>query len=485
MTASLPPPSLSPFALEGEYIIPILNNIRTRPISWTSFTKAGYMTPENASALKDLTSLHHQEESKIRGKAIAANPQLYARVLIESLDRLVGSKGLKVDSETDLFSILLTILYDGVSTPAAAPFNAALINSYKEKSLSILETLLDKFEVDFDNEENQIIAIITAYLLTNIITTSWTEFEPTVSVPLVEKLFSFVHNKLIVDNNDKVQLKFIALQLLKELISVKEFKIVYIKSSEFAQRYASVLELLKNNGKLDLQMRYLTIYYLWVLTFEEEPVKLLLETPAHATIIPVLFQIANDAVKEKVVRLSIAVLLNILRATSNSSLVVKKYLLLNGLNIVQNLMARKWSDDDLRADLDDLHATLSDSVKSLTTFDEYENELSTKVLHWSPCHKDQEFWLDNIDKFKENSWKILRQLIELLTTDPGSEKQLYLNQAVVCHDIAMIMKLAPEVSKVLASTGAKTKIMTLMNSPDSNVKFEALRTTQLLVANLL
>lgn len=482
MTTSLPPPPLSPFALEGEYIIPILNNIRTRPISWTSFTKAGYLTPENASALKDLTSLHHQEESKVRGKAIAGDPQLYAKVLIESLDLLVNSNGLKVDGETDLFSILLTLLYDGISTPAAGPFTSALITTYKDKSINIIGTLLKKFQADFENEENQIIAIIAAYILTVILTTAWESIDHSVSHPLVENLFAFVHDKLLANDT---QLKFIALQLLKELLSIKEFKILYIKSSDFETHYASVLELLKNNGKLDLQMRYLTIYYLWVLTFEKEPVKLLLETPAHANIIPILFQIANDAVKEKVVRLSIAVLLNILRATSNSPQVVKKYLLLNGLNIMQNLLARKWSDEDLRLDLEDLHATLADSVKSLTTFDEYENELSTKVLHWSPCHKNQEFWLDNVDKFKENNWKIVRQLTDLLTADPGSEKQLYLNQAVVCHDIAMIMKLSPEVSKVLASTGAKTKIMTLMNSPDSNVKFEALRTTQLLVANLL
>lgn len=477
MTESLSPPLLSPFSLEGEYIVPILNNIRTRPISWTSFTKAGYLAPEHAITLKDITSLHNQEEPKVRGTAIAENPELYAKVLVECLDNLIDLN-LKLNEETDLFNILLTIIYDGLSTSTAASFNAQLQKEYNAKLLSILKTLLDKFQTGFDKDDNQVISILSAYLII-ILTTTWKTRDDN----LINYTETFIHTKLI-DSTD-YQLKFIGLQLLKELLSVKPFKMSYIKNESFEPRYTAVLNILKNDNRIDLQMRYLTIYYLWILTFERKPVNVLLNTPKHATIIPTLFKIANDAVKEKIVRLSIAVLINILNSATNITPVIKKYLLLNGLNIVKNLIQRKWSDQDLKGDLDLLFETLNNSIKSLTTFDEYENEIDSKILHWSPCHKNQEFWFDNIEKFKENNWKLVRSLINLFTLDSVDEKQLFLNQAVVCYDLAMIIKLAPEVSKVLSDIGAKTKIMTLMNSPDSNVKFEALRTTQLLVANLL
>lgn len=153
------------------------------------------------------------------------------------------------------------------------------------------------------------------------------------------------------------------------------------------------------------------------------------------------------------------------------------------------MIERKWSDNELKDDLNTLYDLLNDSIKSLTNFDEYENEIKTKHLLWSPCHKNSEFWYDNIDKFKENNWKLLKSLIALLSDDNSAPdanvNQLYINQSIICYDLSMLIKVAPEVVKVINSLGTKTKIMTLMNSPNSNVKFEALRTTQLLVANSL
>ena len=45
-----------------------------------------------------------------------------------------------------------------------------------------------------------------------------------------------------------------------------------------------------------------------------------------------------------------------------------------------------------------------------------------------------------------------------------------------------MIKQAPETARALDKIGGKAIIMNLMNSPNSNVKYEALRTTQQLVA---
>ena len=103
-------------------------------------------------------------------------------------------------------------------------------------------------------------------------------------------------------------------------------------------------------------------------------------------------------------------------------------------------------------------------------------------LIWSPCHKNLNFWIDNLSKFKENNFKILKKLLLLIESDTLSNDDKFQNQSIVCYDISMLIKTDNSMLDKILQLGFKNKIMALMNSPNANVKFEALKTLQLLVS---
>lgn len=270
---------------------------------------------------------------------------------------------------------------------------------------------------------------------------------------------------------------FFAVQLLKELVCIAEFR-----ESIVLNNFDWICDLLINSSSKGLQYKYNVIFSIWTCLFIKRANLLFIK---KANSVETLFSMAKDGVKEKVIRLAIASLVNLIKFTDDKVTLIKRYLINNGPEILLALSERKWSDDELKNDLTELLEILNDGEFSLTTFDEFENEVKIGKLSWSPVHKSQEFWIDNASKFKENGWKCLKELVLLLDNKTSDISKLYTNQLIVCHDLGMLIDVLPEVVKVLADWGVKTKIMTLMSSPDGKVKYQALKTTQLLVTKSL
>ncbi|ODV61526.1 H(+)-transporting V1 sector ATPase subunit H [Ascoidea rubescens DSM 1968] len=254
----------------------------------------------------------------------------------------------------------------------------------------------------------------------------------------------------------------------------------------------------------DLQTQYKALLSLWLLSFNPSyAVDLVLN---NKNLLKTLITISNDSIKEKIVRLSISILLNFINTTNdlnnnytNKPLIAKKkkitkILLLNdSLPIITNLNQRKWSDEELIDDLNNLLEILNNSYQNLTTFDEYIIELDSMEFNWSPPHKNKEFWINYINNFKLNDWKLFKRLMNLFNStlsnliiyNNDSEKLKTLNKtlAVICNDISNVINLLPESMVILNNLGSKQKIMSLMNSSDINLRYEALKTTQVLVAH--
>lgn len=119
----------------------------------------------------------------------------------------------------------------------------------------------------------------------------------------------------------------------------------------------------------------------------------------------------------------------------------------------------------------------------MTTFDEYKAELDSKHLRWSPPHRLETFWKEHAEKFKEHDWKVLKQLANIIASnnDEGGVDPVVL--AVALNDISHIITEFPEAVKVIERLGIKVNIMELMNHPNAEVKYEALKTTQNFIAH--
>lgn len=143
--------------------------------------------------------------------------------------------------------------------------------------------------------------------------------------------------------------------------------------------------------------------------------------------IPLLTDLARNAVKEKVIRVVVATFRNLVvkaPAANLAAMLVAKL-----LPFVQSLASRKWSDEEIKEDIDFLVDELKQSFEGLTyvsssprrgrpsanlglsesrTYDEYISELESGQLSWSPPHKNDDFWRENAGKLNDKDRKQLK-----------------------------------------------------------------------------
>jgi len=223
------------------------------------------------------------------------------------------------------------------------------------------------------------------------------------------------------------------------------------------------------------QLQYNIGFAFWLLSFESNFAEEVNKT--YGDLIPMLVELARNAVKEKVVRVVLATFKNLVIASPSHNL--PALLLAKASPYMQQLQqSRKWSDEDLREDVDFLQDELKRAKQRLTTYDEYSSELESGQLTWSPPHEDAEFWRENAPKLNNKNSEQLKSLINLLNT---SKDPVIL--AIVLNDIGQYVKFYDNGKKNVESLGGKAKAMELLTHPDADVKFRALLTVQRLISH--
>ncbi len=275
-----------------------------------------------------------------------------------------------------------------------------------------------------------------------------------------------------------VDLQEIGIQSLRTILSVKSYRSSFWSKNDVL--LPPVISILKNH-KGGLQLQYHTLLVIWVETFESLPASELFK---KYDLSQLYLQIIKNSVKEKIIRVAIATLVNITSITDPKFKRSKKFninslLVSSALPLINFLLERKWSDDELIEDLQTLSETLQNASDSMTTFDQYLSELETGKLRSSPPHSSEQFWKLNISKFKEGDWKYLKELGSLISSKDSDKTTL----SIGCSDIAKIIDELPESVVILQKIGVKTKIMELMHHGDSEVRYEALKSTQTFISH--
>ncbi|THH31773.1 hypothetical protein EUX98_g2445 [Antrodiella citrinella] len=234
---------------------------------------------------------------------------------------------------------------------------------------------------------------------------------------------------------------------------------------------SGLVEILKQNA--GPQMSYQVAFCFWLLTFEGEVSE---QINKRFDIIPLLTNVAQTAVKEKVIRVIVATFRNLVSKAPSANL--PAMLVAQLLPFVKNLSARKWSDEDIVDDVIYLKDELNARFESLTTYDEYTSELTSGHLSWTPVHDSELFWKENVTKLNNRDYEQLKTLIRLL-----KESQDVVVLAVAAHDIGQYVKHYERGKKVLDDLGAKTRVMELMTHKDTDVRYQALLSVQRLVSH--
>jgi len=228
--------------------------------------------------------------------------------------------------------------------------------------------------------------------------------------------------------------------------------------------------LVKNKGK-NVQLLYQTIYCLWLLSYS----RTVSEQMNDTKVIPNLVEVLKTATKEKVVRMTLATLRNLLDKSTNNEMMIDCGI----VRPLENLQQNKWADEDIIEDLKVIHETLQKNITILSSFDVYKKEILSGNLEWSTVHRSEKFWRENSHRLEEDNHKLLLVLKELLTS---SANPLVLS--VACFDIGEFARFHPRGKIIIGQTGIKIPLMKLMEDKDQDVRKNALMAVQkLMVTN--
>jgi hypothetical protein len=78
------------------------------------------------------------------------------------------------------------------------------------------------------------------------------------------------------------------------------------------------------------------------------------------------------------------------------------------VRVLDNLSQRKkWGDADLEENIETLSTALRENIADMSSFDVYKAEITSGELDWTPVHRTEKFWRDNINRFSENDNEVL------------------------------------------------------------------------------
>ena len=221
-------------------------------------------------------------------------------------------------------------------------------------------------------------------------------------------------------------------------------------------------------------------------------------------IIPILGDILNDAVKDKVTRIILAVFRNMIEKPEDASMIKENCVAMVQAKVLKQLsilQQHKFDDEDIMADIEFLNEKLLASIQDLSSFDEYSTEVKSGRLEWSPVHKSERFWRENAPRLIEKNYELLKMLVHLLETSrdtlvlavasydigefvrhyPRGKRWLKLNSALTDFQNFIFSLFA--LCSIIEQLGGKQMVMQLLAHEDPNVRYEALLAVQKLMVH--
>lgn len=260
------------------------------------------------------------------------------------------------------------------------------------------------------------------------------------------------------------------------LVSLNALKLILKREKTqdlFAQQDGiKALANLMNKETTNAQLLYTVGFNTWLLSYNLNMCKQLQEQGVIRKIVGIV----KVNVMEKVVRICFAILRNMLEHNVDS---FNEEMIGHGLvQINETLMKRKFKDPDVVSDMSRISDVLAETIKRLSTFDMYHSEVISGNLSWTPAHKNEVFWRENIQQFEDKNYEIVRKLIDLMADQEDLVRE------VACHDVGEFARFHADGKKLISSLGGKSKLMiNLRDRNDKVAKAALLATQKLMVAN--
>jgi len=216
---------------------------------------------------------------------------------------------------------------------------------------------------------------------------------------------------------------------------------------------------------------YKCIFGVWMVSCSAE----LLPGLKQLGTIPQLRKIVSTSRTEKVVRVALLALKNLLENAETAEEVVEA----GTLEAVEALEYEKWRDPEVYDSVKSVTSLVQKAVTEHSNFARYEREIKMKKLCWGFIHSEK-FWLQNYTAFEKDDFAVVKALVEVVSDERADSQTL----AVACHDLGEFARLHPSGKAVLSRwPRAKAAVMQAMTHSDREVAREALLCTQKLMLN--
>ncbi|KAI3381844.1 hypothetical protein SNEBB_003585 [Seison nebaliae] len=248
---------------------------------------------------------------------------------------------------------------------------------------------------------------------------------------------------------------------------IEDYRIAII-ANQCAPRF---LELLCEN--VGFQIHYQICFVFWQLTYEKD----FAEQISKPKYLAAFTELIGDSAREKVVRIVCALLRNLLDVVEDKEMRKNNAVTMVHLKVLRRLSiyteGKEIKDIELKDDLEYICKELEVRIDGISSFDEYQAEIKTRQLEWSPVHKSEKFWAENAHNLNANNYELIRILIQCL-----KENKDPLSICVAAHDLGQYVRYYGRGKHVLEQLGGKQIIMALLTHPDTNVRYQALLAVQ-------
>lgn len=411
--------------------------VRGRQVPWDSYASSRLIESAEANMVKAYDSA----DARRRAQLWSENGREYASLFLALLAKI---------NNDDTLQYLLTLIDDALT---ADPARVALFHGVQGGNPygTLLNLIMDKRD---KYVQNKAVKILSALFVTG----------PPIDEGNADKFVKWIASQLRSNDTALVQV------VIKSLMAVMRFDYYRTRFYNETDGVEGLNSLVQDKAA-NFQMQYQVLFCYWLLTFNADIAASILKKG----VAPVISGILSKTNKEKVVRVAIMALRNILEGSSGDKLKENVEILVAN-KILRQMRANQekaWKDEDIPEDLNYVVEKMMAFVHELSSFEEYAAEVRSGELKWSAVHTSEAFWRDNVMKLNENDHEMLRLLIA--TCEKSSNPT---QVAVAVHDLGEYCRAYTRGRSNIEELGGKKAIMALMANPDPSVRYEALVATQ-------
>jgi len=420
------------------------NEIRNQSINWQSYLQSQMIGDDD---YRFITDFINSDASK-RVTLLTNQRSQCAKTFLSLLEHI---------SKDQTVQYILTIMDDLLQE------DKSRVEIYRDYAKKKRENIWSPF-LNLLNRPDGFIQNMTARIIAKLACWSRDQMDGTDLVFYM----TWLKDQLLVTGNEYIQTTARCLQMM---LRDEKYRLAFANMGGIST-LGTVL-----SGRINFQIQYQLTFCLWVMTFSPQ----LVEHMSKHKIIPILGDILNDSVKDKVTRIILAVFRNMIEKPEDVSMCKENCVAMVQAKVLKQLSIleqHKFDDEDIIADIEFLTDKLQVSIQDLSSFDEYSTEVKSGRMEWSPVHKSERFWRENAQRLIEKNYELLKMLIHLLETSPDP-----LILAVASYDIGEFVRHFPRGKSVIEQLGGKQVVMQLLAHEDPNVRYEALLAVQKLMVH--